>query len=71
LNSNSNMVYFLPFAAGGQPAINAGLRLHERDQRGRLRPDACDIGRWSSAGCRPSGPTGSRSAYHLALIARS
>jgi predicted outer membrane repeat protein len=34
--------YHMPFA--GSPLINAAFNCPERDQRGALRPDACDIG---------------------------
>jgi predicted outer membrane repeat protein len=44
--------YHMPLA--GSPLINAGFNCPERDQRGALRPDACDIGAVEFGGLLPS-----------------
>jgi predicted outer membrane repeat protein len=62
--------FHLPLA--GSPLINAGFSpCPERDQRGRLRPDACDIGAVEYDGLLPvptPNPTGYR--VYLPIIVR-
>lgn len=46
-----NTRYHLPLA--GSPLLNLGVSCPERDQRGALRPDACDIGAVEQRGMLP------------------
>ena len=50
-DSPGSTYYHLPLA--GSPLINAGFNCPERDQRGAVRPDQCDIGAVEFGGLLP------------------
>jgi predicted outer membrane repeat protein len=61
--------YHLPLV--GSPLINTGPgNCPARDQRGRLRPDACDIGAVEFGGLRPPAPSPTGSPVYLPIIVR-
>lgn len=61
--------FHLPLA--GSPLINTGPgNCPERDQRGRLRPDACDIGAVEFGGLLPPAPNPTGSSVYLPIIIR-